>query len=108
MHHILVCIVNSSMGFESLYWTPVVVIGSAMYDHPSISYNIKDFRVGLLQKNKLDIYKYLYYAIRYYHFTPGVNADSFQEWIEVAQWLKKNIGKRFVPIDIHRDSTKTI
>lgn len=82
MHADLAVTVNSTVGFELLFWTPVVATGKSVYTHDQICYRAQDFRIDLPAKKESDIYKYLHYAITRYHFTPSI--------MDRAHWLDSN------------------
>ena len=68
----LVACVNSTVGFESLFWTPVIAGGDSIYTHGEVCYKMNEFRAGLPPKRESDIYKFLHYAITRYHYTPSI------------------------------------
>lgn len=76
----LVLVLNSTVGFESLYWTPVVTIGRSAYSNDFVSYRFREFSSALPPKPQKNIEKFLHYAIKYFHYSPGVNASNHQEW----------------------------
>ena len=76
----IVLALNSTVGFESLFWTPVVTIGRSGYSTPFVSYMFKDFSPSLPMKPKENILKFLHYAITKFHYSTGVNANTHQEW----------------------------
>ncbi|KKL60844.1 hypothetical protein LCGC14_2201280, partial [marine sediment metagenome] len=88
--HSDICLcLNSTVGFESLYWTPIVRIGRSAYSHDSISYPFRDFAANLPHKKREDVVKFLHYAITKFHYSPGVNATSYLEWFDFVDEFRK-------------------
>lgn len=90
--------VNSTAGFEALYWTPIFRAGKSVYSHDLISHNIQDFPHDKLDQN--DINRFLYYAITQFHYTPQINSNSHKEWFSV---LQENRSKYYLPKIPHKN-----
>lgn len=79
MHSDAVVAVNSTTGFEALYWTPVFRAAKSAYSSQNLSQPIEEF--PKLKHNRFEIEKFLYYAITKFHFTPGFNCDTLRHWL---------------------------
>lgn len=93
-----VIVVNSTVGFEALYWTKVFRGGDSVYSHDEVSFHIDEFGTDRNIKRK-DLLKFMYYAITTFHYTPGVNASNRQEWFDKINAFRKS-KKGFIQIEL--------
>jgi len=102
-----IIVVNSTVGMESIYWTPVFRAGHTIYSHDSISQSLDKFNVNNIKKK--DVYSFLYYAIKFFHYTPGINADSHSEWFNFIDKHRKTIQSLNAPkFNFSEENKKTM
>lgn len=86
-----VVVVNSTVGMESLFWTPVYRAGKTIYSHDELTLPLEDFNTKL--DNRDLVYRFLYYVITTFHYTPGISADNHPEWFDKISLFRKTAKK---------------
>ncbi len=89
LHASVVLVLNSTVGFESLYWKPVIRIGKSAYAQDKVSYPFSRFEPILPQLPRSNIMKFLHYALTRFHYAPGVNVSSHEEWFNFLDTFRR-------------------